>query len=109
MALPQEIIRKKRDGGTLNGHEIAEFIEGLASGRISEGQIAAFAMAVFFNGMSREETVALTRAMTGSGSRLTWLDLDGPVLDKSLTRFYLDFDWNGEELMLQSRAMDSTT
>ena len=34
--------------------------------------------------------------------------IDGPVLDKSLTRFYLDFDWNGEELMVQSRAMDST-
>ena len=34
--------------------------------------------------------------------------LDGPVLDKSLTRFYVDFDWNGQELMIQSRAMDST-
>ncbi|UFX43958.1 sulfite dehydrogenase [Bradyrhizobium sp. 41S5] len=34
--------------------------------------------------------------------------IDGPVLDKSLTRFYVDFDWNGEELMVQSRAMDST-
>ena len=85
MALPQEIIRKKRDGGALDGSEIAEFIEGLASGRISEGQVAAFAMAVFFNGMSREETVALTRAMTGSGTRLTWRDLDGPVLDKHST------------------------
>ena len=85
MALPQEIIRKKRDGGALSAGEIAEFIEGLASGRISEGQVAAFAMAVFFNGMSREETVALTRAMTGSGSRLTWRDLDGPVLDKHST------------------------
>jgi thymidine phosphorylase len=85
MALPQEIIRKKRDGDALNGSEIAEFIEGLASGRISEGQVAAFAMAVFFNGMSREETVALTRAMTGSGTRLTWRDLDGPVLDKHST------------------------
>ena len=34
--------------------------------------------------------------------------IDGPVLDKSLTRFYVDFDWNGQELMIQSRAMDST-
>jgi sulfane dehydrogenase subunit SoxC len=34
--------------------------------------------------------------------------IDGPVFDKSLTRFYLDFEWNGEELMVQSRAMDST-
>lgn len=34
--------------------------------------------------------------------------IDGPVLDKSMVRFYVDFDWNGEELMIQSRAMDST-
>lgn len=34
--------------------------------------------------------------------------IDGPVLDKSLVRFYVDFDWNGEEMMIQSRAMDST-
>ncbi len=34
--------------------------------------------------------------------------IDGPVLDKSLTRFYVDFDWDGRELMIQSRAMDST-
>ncbi|HWW49930.1 MAG TPA: sulfite dehydrogenase [Xanthobacteraceae bacterium] len=34
--------------------------------------------------------------------------IDGPVLDKSLTRFYVDFDWNGQELLVQSRAMDST-
>ena len=34
--------------------------------------------------------------------------IDGPALDKSLVRFYVDFDWNGQELMIQSRAMDST-
>ncbi|MBX9647811.1 MAG: sulfite dehydrogenase [Xanthobacteraceae bacterium] len=34
--------------------------------------------------------------------------IDGPVLDKSIVRFYVDFDWNGQELMIQSRAMDST-
>jgi thymidine phosphorylase len=85
MALPQEIIRKKRDGGALSAGEIGAFVEGLTCGRISEGQAAAFAMAVFFNGMSREETVALTRAMAGSGARLSWRDLDGPVLDKHST------------------------
>ena len=45
--LPQEIIRRKRDGGTLSGQEIAGFIEGLSKETISEGQVAAFAMAVF--------------------------------------------------------------
>jgi thymidine phosphorylase len=83
--LPQEIIRKKRDGGALDDAEIAFFVEGLTVGRITEGQVAAFAMAVFFNGMSRAETVALTRAMTGSGTRLRWDDLDGPVVDKHST------------------------
>ena len=81
MILPQEIIRKKRDGGTLSTAEIAEFIGGLTDGRISEGQAAAFAMAVFLSGMSREETIALTWAMTESGHRLVWKGLDGPVVD----------------------------
>jgi thymidine phosphorylase len=85
MALPQEIIRKKRDGGALSAGEIGAFVAGLTSGHFTEGQAAAFAMAVFFNGMSREETVALTRAMAESGTRLSWRDLDGPVLDKHST------------------------
>jgi len=85
MILPQEIIRKKRDGGALSAAEIAAFIDGLTGERISEGQAAAFAMAVYFNGMSREETVALTRAMTGSGKTLVWRGLDGPVVDKHST------------------------
>jgi thymidine phosphorylase len=83
--LPQEIIRRKRDGLALRDAEIDDLIEGLTSGRISEGQIAAFAMAVFFKGMSRAETVALTRAMTASGQRLRWDDLGGPVVDKHST------------------------
>ena len=47
--LPQEIIRKKRDGGVLQKDEIYFFIKGLTDGTLSEGQIAAFAMAVFFS------------------------------------------------------------
>jgi thymidine phosphorylase len=84
MLLPQEVIRKKRDGGALSDAEIDAFIEGLTGERITEGQVAAFAMAVFFRGMSRTETVALTRAMTNSGTRLSW-QLDGPVVDKHST------------------------
>jgi thymidine phosphorylase len=83
--LPQEIIRRKRDGRPLSAAELTFFVDGLTAGRITEGQVAAFAMAVFFNGMSRAETVALTRAMTESGSRLRWHDLDGPVVDKHST------------------------
>ena len=53
--LPQEIIRRKRDGHKLSAPEIAAFIEGITAGTLSEGQIGAFAMAVFLKGMSREE------------------------------------------------------
>jgi thymidine phosphorylase len=81
--LPQEIIRKKRDGGVLDADEIAFFVDGMSAGRISEGQAAAFAMAVYFHGMSRAETVALTLAKAASGTRLVW-DL-GPVVDKHST------------------------
>ena len=79
--LPQDIIRRKRDGRALTAAEIQTFVADLTAGRITEGQAAALAMAVFFQGMNRDETVALTRAMTRSGRQLDWRDLDGPVLD----------------------------
>jgi thymidine phosphorylase len=84
---PQEIIRKKRDGGTLSAAEIEGFIVGLTSGAVTEGQAAAFAMAVFFRGMDLDERVALTRAMMASGSVLDWraAHLPGPILDKHST------------------------
>ena len=85
--LPQEIIRKKRDGGMLAAHEVRFFIEGLTSGTISEGQAAALAMAIFFRGMERDEAVALTCAMRDSGKVIDWddLGLDGPIVDKHST------------------------
>ena len=83
--LPQEIIRRKRDGHKLSADEIAAFVAGLTAGSISEGQAGAFAMAVFLNGMSREEIVALTLAMRDSGDVLDWSDLPGPVTDKHST------------------------
>lgn len=84
MRLPQEVIRRKRDGGTLDAAEIDAFVEGLVSGGVTEGQAAAFAMAVFFRGLSIPERAALTRAMARSGETLAW-DLPGPVLDKHST------------------------
>jgi len=83
--IPQEIIRRKRDGETLAAVEIAEFIAALSNGSISEGQAAAFAMAVFFRGMTREETVALTLAMRDSGDVLSWADIGKPISDKHST------------------------
>jgi len=83
--LPQEIIRRKRDGQKLTAEEIGGFIAGLTSGAVSEGQAAAFAMAVFFTGMGRDEAVALTLAMRDSGTVLDWSHLPGPVTDKHST------------------------
>lgn len=87
MLLPQEIIRIKRDGGVLTSAQIRFFVEGLTKGSISESQISALAMAIFFRGMTADETVALTLAMRDSGTVLNWqsIDLDGPVLDKHST------------------------
>jgi thymidine phosphorylase len=83
--LPQEIIRKKREGEPVDPAEIAALVKGLTHGSVTEGQVAAFAMAVFFRGMSREEAVALTLAMRDSGAVLDWTGLEGPVLDKHST------------------------
>ncbi len=85
--LPQEIVRAKRDGRALTDGEIAFFVGGLTDGTITEGQAAAFAMAVFFRGMTRAELVAFTRAMRDSGTVLDWshADLPGPPLDKHST------------------------
>src|SRR6266404_2065975 len=82
--LPQEIIRKKRDGHALSDEEIALVVTGISGGGWSEGQVAAFAMAVFFRDMTTRERVALTLGLTRSGVTLDWRDvsLAGPVIDK---------------------------
>jgi thymidine phosphorylase len=87
MFLPQEVIRRKRDGIELGEAEITQFLRGFRDGSIAEGQIAAFAMAVFFRGMTRAETTALTRAMKRSGEVIDWSDLalGGRLLDKHST------------------------
>lgn len=87
MLLNQEIIRKKRDGGALSAEEIQFFVRGITDGGVTEGQIAALAMAVYFNDMNMDERVAFTLAMRDSGQVLDWrsLNLPGPVVDKHST------------------------
>ncbi len=82
--LPQEIIRRKRDGRELSAEEIAFVVRGIHDGSLSEGQVAAFAMSVFFRGMTVPERVALTLGLARSGITLDWRDLalPGPVIDK---------------------------
>ncbi len=85
--LPQEIIKKKRDGQHLSTEEIQFFVNGITDNSITEGQIGAFAMAVFFQDMNLKERQDLTIAMQHSGEVLDWshLNLNGPVLDKHST------------------------
>jgi thymidine phosphorylase len=85
--LPQEIIRKKRDGKALSAEEIQFFVRGITDNSVTEGQIAALAMAVFFNDMTMDERVAFTLAMRDSGQVMEWrsLGLPGPVVDKHST------------------------
>lgn len=83
--LPQELIRKKRDGLALTRDEIGFLIQGVTSGRLADEQVGAFAMAVFLRGMDMDERVALTCAMRDSGQVLRWDNLHRPVVDKHST------------------------
>ncbi|CNL41252.1 thymidine phosphorylase [Yersinia aldovae] len=87
MFLAQEIIRKKRDGQPLSEEEIRFFINGIRDNVVSEGQIAALAMTIYFHDMNMQERVALTMAMRDSGAVLNWqsLKLNGPIVDKHST------------------------
>lgn len=82
--LMQDIIVKKRSGERLSDEEIQFFVDGIVDGSVSEGQVAALAMATYFKDMAIDECASLTRAMKDSGDTLEWgsLDLGGPIVDK---------------------------
>jgi len=84
--LPQEIIRKTRNHQELTAEEINFFIKGMSKGEIADIQAASFSMAVFLNGLTEDETLALTLAMRDSGTKLSWKNLaDKPIVDKHST------------------------
>lgn len=86
MIIPQEIIRKKRNNETLTKYEIDNFIKEVTSNKVTDAQIAAFTMSVFFNGLQKDELVNLTLAMRDSGEVMNWEGVvDGPVVDKHST------------------------
>lgn len=85
MMFPAELIKAKRDGQELDEESIRDFVNGIASGQVSDAQIGAFAMAVHFQDMSMAEQSALTLAMRDTGRCMQWPDLDGPILDKHST------------------------
>jgi pyrimidine-nucleoside phosphorylase len=81
-----ELIERKRDGGRLTPDEITELVLGHARGEIPDYQLAAFCMAVYFRGLTAEETLALTDAFVRSGSTLDLhAELGRTVVDKHST------------------------
>lgn len=82
---PVQIIARKRDGQTLTAAQITSFVNGFTRGEIPDYQMAALAMAIYFRGLSPEETLHLTRAMLHSGQVLHWSAGGRPKVDKHST------------------------
>ena len=80
-----DIIQRKRDNKELSGEEIQFFVEEYTAGNIPDYQAAALAMAIFFNGMTPEETAALTLAMAHSGDVMDLTPIKGVKVDKHST------------------------
>ena len=80
-----DLIAKKRDGHALTKEEIEFIIHGYTNGDIPDYQMSAFAMAVFFRGMTEEETAALTMAMVHSGDVIDLSKIEGIKVDKHST------------------------
>ena len=79
-------IGKKRDGKELSEDEINHFVRCVTSKSVLDGQIGAMLMAIYLNGMTRVETVHLTKAMMTSGESLMWpTEWKGSVADKHST------------------------
>lgn len=82
---PREVIQKKRDRGTLTKDEIASFIRGYMTSQVADYHVAAWLMAVYLNGMTPDETLALTREMRDSGRTLDLSSIPGKKVDKHST------------------------
>ncbi|MBK5099084.1 MAG: thymidine phosphorylase, partial [Gemmatimonadetes bacterium] len=83
--LPAEAIERKRDGRELTAGELAAFLEGFLSGTVADYQMAAFLMAVYYQGLSPEELEAFTRTIIESGACLDFRDGGPPAVDKHST------------------------
>lgn len=80
-----DLIHKKREGMELDASEIAFLIQGYSRGDIPDYQMSAWAMAVFYKGMSESETAALTMAMAESGDQVNLAPIHGVKVDKHST------------------------
>src|SRR5687768_6018798 len=79
------LIERKRRGEGLTAEELRRICSGLVAGSVPDYQIAAWLVAVCFQGMTDEETLALTQAMVETGVTLDWSHLPRPPVDKHST------------------------
>lgn len=80
-----DIIQRKRDGYELSQDEIRQIINGFTLGKVPDYQMSAFLMAIWFRGMTKEETFAMTYAMANSGKKVDISKVQGPTVDKHST------------------------
>ena len=80
-----EVIQKKRDRGELTRDEIASFIRGYMASEVADYQVSAWLMAIYLNGMTSQETLALTRVMRDSGKVLNLSSIAARKIDKHST------------------------
>lgn len=85
MADVDTLLAAKRDGQELASDDIDRLIAGVVDGSLTRAQAAALLAFIYVQGMTDAETIALTRAMTNSGERLSWAGLPGPFVDKHST------------------------
>lgn len=79
------LIERKRDGGELTAREIRDLIKAFVTGEVPEYQMSALAMAIFFQGLTEEESAALTASMRDSGRVFRWPEGSPPKVDKHST------------------------
>lgn len=80
-----DILARKRDGDALTDQQISRFVSGVVDGSVTRAQAAALMTSIYLQGMTADETVALTLAMRDSGDVLQWDGIDGPFADKHST------------------------
>jgi thymidine phosphorylase len=81
----KELLRDKRNGRALADEDLRAIAQGIATGTMTDAQVGAWAMAVYFRGLDARELPTFTLAMRDSGRVMDWSDLDRPILDKHST------------------------